>query len=140
MIRSAILSVALLSTMPAAAATRPATPLAAAEAYFAAQRAFDPAALADVTMPDFVEISPVGEVDPRAKVLGFYAPAERRGTPPAMTLSEQSVRSFGDTAIVTARVSFGPGAVRAVYVACKDKGRWALVSAQYTPIRGPKPA
>lgn len=135
MIRYAALALGLSAGAAIAApAPAPTTPAALASAYVAAQHDFDAAALGALTAPDFVEISPVGEVDPRDAVLGFYAADKRRPAPPMM-LTEQSVRSFGDTGIVTARLSFGPGAVRVVYVAQRGKDGWKLVSAQYTPIR-----
>ena len=39
-----------------------------------AQTRFDPKALDALLTPDYIEISPAGEFDERAKVLGFYAP------------------------------------------------------------------
>ena len=45
-----------------------------------AQLRFDVQQLDAVLAPDYVEISPAGEVDPRAKVLSFYAPEKRLPT------------------------------------------------------------
>jgi hypothetical protein len=63
------------------AAATPATPSpdAAAierlvERFNTARTDFDAAALADTLAPEYQEISPVGDVDDRAKVLGFYRP------------------------------------------------------------------
>ncbi len=103
-----------------------------------ARTRFDPAALAATLAPGYEEISPVGTVDPRAAVLGFYAPAARRPAP-AMTADDTVVRADGDMALVTRRQSFTlPGGVtrsiRVRYVARRAGGRWQLLSAQYTPI------
>ncbi|MBB4153832.1 hypothetical protein GGQ80_001738 [Sphingomonas jinjuensis] len=137
MIRHALFAVSLLAAGPALAQAT--TPEAAVDGYVAAQRDFDQAALTRLTAPDFVEISPVGEVDPRDKVIGFYAPDKKREAPP-VTVTEKTVRRFGATAIVTIRLGYGPMGLRGVYVARADKDGWRLVSAQYTPIRTPKPA
>ena len=98
----------------------------------------DSATLTKTLAPDYEEISPVGEVDDRQKVLGFYAPELKR-TAPAMTSEPLVIRSRGDVAIITTRKSFAiPGgpvrSVRVRYVAERAAGKWLLVSAQYTPI------
>jgi ketosteroid isomerase-like protein len=137
MIRHALLAIPLLAAGPAWAQAT--TPEAAVDGYVAAQRDFDQAALTKLTTADFVEISPVGEVDPRDKVIGFYAADKRQPSPP-LTVTEKTVRRMGDTAIVTVRLGYGAMGLRGVYVARAAKDGWRLVSAQYTPIRGPKPA
>ena len=98
-----------------------------------------------VLAPEYVEISPLGEVDPRAKVLGFYAPDKKAaaGTVPHLTLDEISTRVFGDTAVSIARVRFTPpgatepagAGMRVVFVLRASGGQWRVVSSQYTPIR-----
>ena len=108
-----------------------------ADAFLAAQARLDTGALADLTAPDYVEISPIGEVDPRARMLSFYTPDKKRPVPPT-TVAERTIRVLGDTGIVTQRLSFGPAAVRAVYIARRTTGSWKLVSLQFTPIRTPK--
>jgi hypothetical protein len=104
----------------------------------AARIQHDPDALTKTLAADYEEISPVGEVDAREKVLGFYAPELKRPAP-AMTSEPLVIRSRGDFAVVTTRKSFTllSGAARFVrvrYVAERAAGRWLLVSAQYTPI------
>lgn len=108
----------------------------------AARAAFAQADLAATLAPDYSEVSPVGEVDDRAKVLSFYA-ADRRQPAPAMTASERTVTPHGTWGIVTQRLSFtvprpdGAAATRSVrvrYVAAKTPKGWQLVSAQYTAI------
>ena len=104
----------------------------------AARIQHDPTALTKTLAPDYQEISPVGEVDAREKVLGFYAPELKRPAP-AMTSEPLVIQSRGDVAIVTTRKSFSlpGGAVRSVrvrYVVERGAGKWLMVSAQYTPI------
>ena len=60
-----------------------------------AQIAYDAATLDKIFTADYIEISPVGEVDPRQKVLGFYN-AEAKlaaGMPPKLELTDYSIRS-----------------------------------------------
>jgi ketosteroid isomerase-like protein len=134
---SIVAPVALLAAASAASA-QDAAILALVDRFEEARLRFDPVALAATLAPDYEEISPVGTVDPRAAVLGFYAPAARRPGP-AMTADETVVRARGDTALVTRRQSIAlPGgttrSIRVRYVARRHGGRWQLVSAQYTPI------
>jgi len=107
-----------------------------------AQAQHDAAVLRDLTSEQYVEISPLGEVDPREKMLGFYT----RGanfTPPTVALDERTVTLLGDTALISAKLQFSIDkggqsrsfAMRAGYVAHKEGGRWKLVSMQATPIR-----
>jgi ketosteroid isomerase-like protein len=137
MLRTVPLCLALIAAAPAVAATPQATsPADVVSSFIAAQRGFDRPALERLTAPDYVEISPIGEVDPREKMLGFYTPDKRQPTPEIVT-TERDVRVHGDTALVTARLSIGPRAMRGVYVARRDAGVWRLISAQFTPIRVP---
>ncbi|WP_077405804.1 nuclear transport factor 2 family protein [Janthinobacterium sp. LM6] len=111
-----------------------------------AQNSFDQAALNAITAENYVEISPVGEVDAREKMLSFYAPEQKRPSP-QLQVDEPVVRLFGDTALISARLSYRLNqegaarsfALRAGYVARLVGEQWLLVSAQYTGIRPPKP-
>ena len=117
-----------------------------------AQKNYDAAKLDEILAPDYVEISPAGEVDPRAKVLGFYAPekkSERGGELVSYGLDEITTRIYGDTAIVVARLPFTmktpdgqtmSRAMRCTFVCRKTRGKWRIASAQYTGIRQPPPA
>ena len=67
-----------------------------------AQNGFDQAALRSLTADDYVEVSPAGEVDPRDKMLSFYAP-EKKAPAPQVALEEPLTRINGDTAIVIER-------------------------------------
>lgn len=110
-----------------------------------AQGSFDLATLKAITAENYVEISPVGEVDPREKMLSFYTPEQKRPSP-QLKVDEPLVRVFGDSAVIYTRLSYTMGAgetartfaMRAGYVAQFKDGKWLLVSAQYTGIRPPK--
>lgn len=105
----------------------------------------DAPALRALTAEQYVEISPLGEVDPREKMLAFYV-KDAGYVPPAVALDERTVSLLGDTALIVAKLNFTMShagqtrsfAMRSSYVAHKDGGQWKLVSMQATPIR-PKP-
>lgn len=112
-------------------------------AFTKAQHDFDQAQLRALTADSYVEISPLGEVDPRGRMIGFYDPA-KKGEAPAITLGDSSVRMIGrDAAIIITMISYlvqakeGPRTVAmwVVFVAQRDRPAWTLVSAQYTPVR-----
>lgn len=119
--------------------------------FAAAQKDYDAGKLDQLLAPDYVEVSPVGEVDSRAKVIGFYAPEkkkERQGELLSYELDEISTRLYGDTAVVIARLPFtvkAPDgqsvsrALRCTFVCRKAQGKWRIVSTQYTGIRPPAP-
>jgi len=113
----------------------------------AAQSNYDANALDKILTKDYIEISPVGEFDPREKVLGFYKPELK---PPADKMSAQtevtdfSIRNYGKFAVVIARFNYTitsegktlpPRSIRATIVCRKEKGAWLIASAQYTGIR-----
>ena len=109
---------------------------------------FDPAALEKIYASDFIEISPVGEVDPREKTIGFYKP-ETNPDPakakPTITSDEFSIRKYDNFAVVITRITFAqtgnepaarpPFSLRVTQVCRKEKGAWKISSAQYTGIR-----
>ena len=145
-----ILSTCLLGALGtmggAQAAPADAELLALAQRHAQAQSSFDQATLKAITAENYVEISPVGEVDGREKMLSFYAPEQKRPSPQVQA-DEPVVRIFGDTALISARLSYRVNqegvartfAMRAGYVARLVDHQWLLVSAQYTGIRPPKP-
>ena len=109
-----------------------------------AQRSFDQRQLDEILAEDYIEISPVGEVDPRAKVLSFYAPEKTVADAPAAALDEITTRVYGETAVTVARLTYqmkGPNgatasrSMRCVFVTRIIDRKWKLVSTQYTPIR-----
>jgi len=112
-------------------------------AFSDARAQFNVKALDALLSPDYVEVSPRGEVDPRAAVLGFYAPEKATPVPP-MTLGTQVVRVYGDTAVVIGSVEYtlpGPGGamvkrtVRVTYLERRINGRWLMAGAQYTGVQ-----
>jgi uncharacterized protein (TIGR02246 family) len=112
-----------------------------------AQKNYDAAKMDEILAPDYVEVSPAGEVDSRAKVLGFYAPekkSERGGELVSYAFDEITSRIYGDTAIIVARLPFTmktpdgqtmSRALRCTFVCRKKGGKWRIASAQYTGIR-----
>ena len=115
-----------------------------------AQQNYQPDVLDKIFTPDYIEISPAGEFDPREKVLGFYKPELK---PPAekMTATVEatdfSIRVYDKFAVVIARLNYTitsdgktlpPRSIRATIVCKKEKGAWKIASAQYTGIRPPQ--
>lgn len=142
----------LLSSVSAFAQTKDETALKTLVKDFTdAQMNFRPEALDKMLTADYIEISPIGEFDPRAKMLGFYKPELK---PPAdkmsMTLEidEYSIRSYKDFAVVIARLNYQmtvdgktmPRQMRATLVCRKEKSAWKIASVQYTGIRPPAAA
>lgn len=117
----------------------------------AAEQAYDPAALARLTDEHYVEISPRGEVDERARFLSFYQPEqpEQRKPWPPLAVSEEQIRVLGPIALDVLKLTYtlpGPDgtsrtqAVRATFVAQRGATGWRMVGAQYTGILPPAPA
>ena len=112
-----------------------------------AQSAYDAAALDRLFTSDYIEISPVGEFDPRAKVLTFYTPAEKEkaaGVSVEVTEDFRSIRVYGDTAVAIVELTFTmskdgknapPRKMMATTVLRKERGNWKIASVQYTGIR-----
>lgn len=120
--------------------------LAVVTAFSDARARFDASALGALLTPDYVEVSPRGEIDRRQAVLGFYAKDKATPVPP-MTLGTQDVRRYGDTAIIIGSVDYtvpGPGGatvtrtVRVTYVERRVRGRWLMASTQYTGVQPSK--
>ena len=117
-----------------------------------AQSKFDAATLDKIYTSDFIEISPLGEVDPRDKTIGFYKPEAKPPDSmlPSVTTDEFLVRSYGNFAVVIARINYAPppntpGArppfsIRVTLACRKEKGVWKIASSQYTGIRPPAAA
>jgi uncharacterized protein (TIGR02246 family) len=116
-----------------------------------AQIAFDVPTLDKLFAADYIEISPVGEFDTRAKVLGFYSP-QKKADPAKMSTkleaTEYSIRSDGQVAIVIARLNVSittagqpmpPASMRVTFVMRKEGSAWKFASAHYTGIRPPRP-
>jgi uncharacterized protein (TIGR02246 family) len=117
-----------------------------------AQVSYDSAALDKIFTADYIEISPVGEFDPRAKVLRFYTPEEQAkmtGTNVSVQPNEYSIRVYKDIAIVIVRLDYSmtnngaalpPRSIRATFVCKKEERGWKIASAQYTGMKPAPPA
>ncbi len=118
-----------------------------------AQANFDTATLEKIYSADYVEISPIGEVDSREKAIGFYQSRTNKGGSERKTIAEAdefSIRSYGNFAVIIVRVTFSPAGnepasrppptarFRATYVCRKKKGEWKISSVQVTGIRPPR--
>ena len=112
-----------------------------------AQTEYDAAALDKLFTADYIEISPAGEFDPRAKVLTFYTPdakAKMAGATVSVDETFPSIRVYGDVAVVIAEIAYmmskdgtkhpGPKMIVTI-VARSEKGAWKIASAHYTGVR-----
>lgn len=111
-----------------------------------AQLKYDAGALDKIFTADYIEISPLGEFDPRDKVLGFYKPELNPGDKfkADVDATEISVRRYGKFAVMITQLNYRivndgkalpPRSIRATFVCVKKKGGWKIASAQYTGIR-----
>ncbi len=119
--------------------------------YVHAVQQFDQSTLEQVLAADYIEVSPVGEVDERRKVIGVYDAKAKAAQPdhiPAITLSEVITRVYGqpgaEVAVSIAKLQFdvkGPDgairsrAMRVTFVSKKIDKRWQISSSQFTSIK-----
>src|SRR5690606_7418025 len=135
-----LLSAFLIMILPSAAfaGDGATSPEDAAQRYFRAEAQFDLDALESVLDPQFVEISPLGEVDERDKVLSFYTPDQKVATPP-MRFDPYVIRQHGDFAVMSTRATVDIGGqTRAITIgltARRGADGWQLLSVQYTAFR-----
>ncbi|WP_448548101.1 nuclear transport factor 2 family protein [Thalassotalea fusca] len=109
----------------------------------AAQRNFDSNTLDSMLSDDYVEISPVGEVDHREEVLKFYdkANAGKAGESPQIEVSDLEVQQNGDHIFLIVKETFSiPGktqqfAMRVSFSLVKEQQGWLFSTAHYTGIR-----
>jgi uncharacterized protein (TIGR02246 family) len=116
-----------------------------------AQANFDAPALEKIYASDYLEVSPIGGVDPRDKAIGFYKPqaSGANQVKPAVSADEFQIRFYRDVAVVVSRITFSqegsatpqrpPISFRATHVCRKEGGRWKISSVQVTGIRPPRP-
>lgn len=114
-----------------------------------AQTSFDRAKLDAITSADYIEISPAGEFDPKAKMLDFYKPEMKpNGIEVSTRLNEFSTRAYDKFGVVIVRIDYAmtrngsplpPRSMRATFACRKEKGVWKIVSAHYTGIRPSAP-
>lgn len=112
------------------------------EKHVKAQLAFDVEMLNQLTHSRYFEISPVGEFDPKEKMLGFYA-KKGSGLVPELHISDWEVRELATSTVVSARLNYNMTrgeqtrqfAMRASYVLCPEANVDKVCTAHYTPIR-----
>jgi ketosteroid isomerase-like protein len=117
-----------------------------------AQTNFDAATLDKIYAADYIEVSPIGEVDSREKAVGFYKSENnlnRDKTKMVVTAAEFSIRIYKDFAVVISRFTFAqtgnatparpPVSFRATIVCRKEKNVWKIGSVQATGIRPSRP-
>ncbi len=128
---------------------------AAARAVVDAQIRFDLKALDALLAPDYVEVSPIGDVDERAEVLSFYTPEAKAQMlaagmePLSSAIEEIRIRIYGDQAIVIAKDTAAlkvegvteQRSMRMLFHFRKLGGKWLLQTLQATWLKPPaKPA
>lgn len=146
----AVLLCLLLPAIAAAGDPAEATLLQRANALVAAQLAFDQPALEALLATDYLEVSPVGDVDTRDEVIGFYsaeakAKAAAGPTPIDAVLDDVQLRVDGDAATLLARETIrmpSPDGPRAIAMRVQLQfrlvdGQWRIATTQYTGIRPP---
>lgn len=129
--------------------------IAAAQAVVDAQIHFDLKALDALLAPDYVEVSPIGDVDERAKVLSFYTPEAKAQMlaagmePLSAKIEESRIRVYGDQAIVIVKDTAAlkvkgvaeQRSMRVLFHFRKTGGKWLLQTMQATWLKPPaKPA
>lgn len=115
-----------------------------------AQVNYDTATLDKIYASDYVEISPVGEYDPREKAIGFYKPEatpNRDKIKRILETDEFTIRNYGKFAVLIFRLTASrtvegqtprsPVSFRTTFVCRKEKGEWKIASVQYTGMRTP---
>jgi len=123
-----------------------------ANALVTAQLAFDQPALEHLLAPGYLEVSPVGDVDTRDDVIGFYsAEAKAKSAagpmPTSATLDDTRVQLHGDAATLIARetIRMPSGdssreiAMRVQFQFRRIDGQWLLATTQYTGIKPAPP-
>jgi hypothetical protein len=101
-VQAIVLAIAFSVAVQAIAATAPTAPSEdlfqqlsiLVQRFTKAQEMFDAASLKELTAENYVEVSPAGEVDPRAKMLESYAPDKKLESPDA-SVTEVDIRMFG---------------------------------------------
>lgn len=152
LLHAATLGLALALCAASARAADPAVEkelTAATQAVLEAQIHFDQKALDALLAPDYVEVSPLGDVDERAEVLSFYTPEARAqmlaaGMEPLSTkIEEPRIRVYGDQAIVIAKDTAAlkvkgvaeERSMRMLFHFRKLAGKWLLQTMQVTWLK-----
>ena len=118
------------------------------QSYLDAEHAFDAARLSTLVGRNYVEVSPLGEVDEHDRFLGFYA-ADKKVPIPPMTLTQDHFSTFNDgaSALYVGKIAWsmaGPDGVtrnlemRVTWIMSREDGTVKMQFADYTPIRAKK--
>jgi ketosteroid isomerase-like protein len=116
------------------------------ENYARAAMSYDVAKLDALLAPDYLEVSPLGELDLRDKVLSFYrVPADQRPPlPTALELTEWNLRSLSpDLTVAVYRENLTVNgkdkpmtlSFRVTTILKREKAGWKLVSNHFNGIR-----
>ncbi|GLX78591.1 hypothetical protein tinsulaeT_19310 [Thalassotalea insulae] len=106
-----------------------------------AQISFDPKKLDHLLSDEFIEISPKGEFDTKAKVLKFYQPMNKTKFVPAIEKSVLQVSYVENMAYIALTETFkAPNSdatlfsMRVIFTLKQIANEWKFTYAQYTPI------
>lgn len=112
------------------------------ESYARAASEFDYVKMEKLMAPDYLEVSPLGEVDHHDEVLSFYkVPVEKRGPhPTSIEFKDWNIRMLGDSsavAIFEEDIHLGPTLMRfrVTSTLMKAPAGWLLVSNHVCGIR-----
>ncbi len=116
-----------------------------------AQADYDQSVIEALLSSDYAEISPLGQVDTRSDVIGFYSKeiAEQAAVAKTSQMAELSdiiIEVIKDLSLVRAKevvVAEKDGvqhsiAFRVSFILQRSTNGWLIKAAQYTPIREPK--
>lgn len=143
--RRAAIGAVLAASACSAATPSPDAAEAVVDAVLHAQAVYDGAALDRLLGADYLEISPVGKIDRREEVLGFYTPeAKARDGNPVVEVASTPIATLTDGGVVvlTKRVTYHttldsgplpPMELVATFV-CREQDGWKVASAQYTRV------
>ena len=116
-----------------------------------AQTSYDVKTQDKLLTGDYFEVSPLGEIDTRDKVLSFYSPDAKAAAAGSaqVTTSEHSIRIYDKFAIAIVRLDYvmsangktlPPRSIRVTFALSRtEKSSWRIASAQYTGIRPSQP-
>lgn len=123
--------------------------LAPINTYFQATLDYRPDKLEEVLHKDYIEISPIGDIDLRAQTIGYYAPElkEKTKTPDSFTVSDPIKTNLSDSVfLIVYKITYQFKAgeklmelpLRASTVLKNESGHFKIVSNHFTAYR-PKP-
>lgn len=127
---------------PASPSTQPAreqSPAGVVAAFVEAQGRLDTAQMNALMADDYVEISPLGAIDPRRDVIGFFSDPAMR--PYTVSLSVEQERQWSGSAVVIATLASEVGGkqrlLRTTYYLRRGATSWLVAAVQYTAVRTP---